>query len=113
MVLKAASGRGYDDADDAFDNPLPSRMPPGGWEADDRRLALQRDLARANASSWRWRVLGALTLTLIWAWAFRWQVAAVENHGTAHSAVLMVNRWTGEMRFVQNASSFSVEEISR
>jgi hypothetical protein len=108
MVLKTADPA--DDADYAFDNPLPSQVPLGGWEAHDRQLELQRDLARETAASWRWRVLGVLTLTVIAGWCFRWETASIENHNQVGSAVLMVNRWTGEMRWVQSGSWVKVEE---
>ena len=34
----------------------------------------------------------------------------MENHNQADSDVLMVNRWTGEIRWIQSGSCLKVEE---
>lgn len=110
MVLKSSSDSGSD-ADYAFDNSVASRIPPGGWDAEGRRLELHRDASVARASSWRWGVLGTLAVSLVWGWGFRWQMTAVESHNEAKSGAVMVNRWTGEVRWVQEGGWIKVEEV--
>ena len=110
MAVRALTPEEQAEADYAFDNSPPSLVPAHGWKNEERRLELERDAARAKRSMWRWIILGFLLLTAILGWAFRWQFALLESHGEyAAPAVLMVNRWTGELRWVQGGISLPVE----
>lgn len=88
---------------------IPSRVPPGGWEVEERRLELERDTARTNRSRVRWIVIALLVLSVVLGWVFRWQVVEV-HRSDRPSSMYLVNRWTGEMRYVQFEVWMQVEK---
>ena len=56
-------------------------------------------------------VIFVLVLALIGvSWLFRLDVTPV-SHGDRSGAVIMVNRWTGEMRFVQGNAWLLIMEV--
>lgn len=85
---------------DAFDAPTaPTRGPAGGWEAEERRLQLQRDVARAWASAVRWGLVGAIAILLALAWWFRWDVQPAQR--SEGGAAYIVDRITGAVYFAR------------
>lgn len=85
---------------DAFDAPTaPTRGPAGGWEAEEQRLRLQLDAARARASAVRWGMAGAIVILLALAWWFRWDVHPAQR--SDGGAAYIVDRITGEVYFAR------------
>jgi hypothetical protein len=46
-------------------------------------------------------------------WMFRWQVIEPHQTGDTPGYAYMVNRWTGEIRYLQDAQWISVVELKR
>jgi hypothetical protein len=95
----------------AFDAPTAaSRVPPDGWEAEARRLELERDIARARALTRKWTALAAIVLAALLAWFFRWEVvpAAASDRPPAAFAV---DRLTGQMLYIQQDGSLPVQAL--
>ena len=42
-------------------------------------------------------------------WMFRWQV--IEVHGGNYAAAYLINRWTGEIRYLNDIESIAVTEV--
>ena len=74
---------------------VPSRIPAGGWEADDRRREMERDTARAQASKRRWTVIGSLLMICILMWFFRWSVTPIPGSNDRAGYAYALDRLTG------------------
>lgn len=84
---------------DAFDGPTrPTRIPAGGWEAEERRLQLQRDTARARAARARWIVITGILAGAALAWWFRWEIVPTHTSGEyGRSSAYAIDHWTGTL----------------
>lgn len=65
------------------------------------------------------KTLSAMTLALAWAlavacaWAFQWQAIELHPSGDKEGAVILVNRWTGEVRYAEARGWIVVPEVKR
>lgn len=74
------------------------------------RLQVQRDIERERNRRLPWIGAALLVALLALAWAVRWQ--PVETHSAAGQAsIYMINRWTGEVRYVQGYNRLDVEPL--
>lgn len=47
------------------------------------------------------------------AWAFRWQAIELHPAGDHPAPAYLLNRWTGEIRYLQDASWMTVDELKK
>lgn len=57
-------------------------------------------------------ILLVITLAAL-GWMFRWQAIEVHTMGDHSPSAFLVNRWTGEMRYLQDVKWVAVQEIKR
>lgn len=81
-------------------------------DAEALKLKLQWGVARKRKSVVAITVLCATVLAGVVAWATRWQ-AVVPPGSSGYPGAFLVNRWTGEIRYLQGVNWIAVDELKK
>ena len=85
-----------------------------GWAQHDHEVKLSREANQAENTRLTLKLVALLLALLIGlsAWMFRWQAIELHPTGDRPTAAYLVNRWTGEIRYLQDNKWISVDQLN-
>ena len=107
------SPRGASMAKDTNMTPAGRRGPSGGYDAAEEALDLQASAARARALRAFWRFITGIVVAAFIAWLVRWDVTPVMPSSNHPPYVIALDRWTGDLFYVQQSTSVLVVPAKR